>query len=167
MVLENLYNTIAEGFKAIDGIQTVSLMPRRRDKLILPAILIELAELEPGEDPGTGELGLVAHWEARIVTSDKPDEQISWGLSQAVLYWLFDFNWPSINVSRAHIKQAAPDHFSPEFQGHRVWLIEWTNAIRIGDNVWQGGDAITPETFVIHCGEHVEEIPIENVGSAI
>ena len=162
MVLEDLYNTIKSGFEAIEGVQTVSLMPRRRDAITLPAILIELAELEMGEDPGTGELGVVSHWEARVVTSNKPDERQAWGLAQAILYWLFDFSWPSIKVSRAHIKQAAPDHFSPEFQGHRVWLIEWTHAIRIGENIWEGGDAITPETFILHCGDYSEEIPVAN-----
>lgn len=156
MDVEQLQQTILEGLATLEGVQTVSGMPKRHDTLTLPAVLVDLAELEPARDPGTGELGLLSHWEARVVMSDQPEEAVIWHLVVAILFWLFDFDWSTINVGRAQLKQAAPDHFSPMFQGHRVWLIEWVHDIRVGNNVWDG-EGITVETFTVHWPDGLTE----------
>ena len=149
MTLEVLNNAIVEGLQTIEGVQTVSTMATRKDRITLPAIIIELDEVEPGKDAGTGELGLLTHWQARIITNERSGESAAWGILQAALLWLFNFNWPELNIGRPIIKSAAPDHFTPEFQGHRIWLIEWANELRIGENVWDG-EGVTPEVVNLY-----------------
>jgi hypothetical protein len=146
--LEILHAELLEELGSIAGVEHCSEPPKRRDQIRLPAILLDLVELEPDTDPGTGELALTSHWEARVVVSDNQSETVLWQLVQAVLLWLYNNAWSSTNIGRANIKQASPDHFSPEFQGHRIWLIEWTQLVRIGDDVWTG-ECIVPETIFV------------------
>ena len=86
-VLSVLFEEIQQGFSEIIGIQHCGAFPRRRDDIRLPAILIDLVELEPGSDPGTGELALIAHFEARILVSDQLPESDLWALG-IMLYHL-------------------------------------------------------------------------------
>ncbi len=140
--LKTLFDEIQQGLSEIIGVQHCGAFPKRRDDIRLPAILIDLAELEPGGDPGTDELALISHWEARILVSDQMAESDLWALVQAAMFWLFNHTWPGTNIGRVRLKQAGPDHFSPEFQGHRIWLIEWTQSIRVGESVWDGSTVI-------------------------
>ncbi|WP_084403935.1 hypothetical protein [Marinobacterium litorale] len=143
-----LHQTLLEGLAQIAGVRHCSSFPKRRDEVRLPAIFLDLAELEPARDPGTGELALIAHWEARVLVSDRQPEAVLWSLVQAVMLWLYDHAWAELNVGRANIKQAAPDHFSPEYQGHRIWLVEWTHTLRVGESIW-AGEGIVPDTVIL------------------
>lgn len=131
-----LLEALIAGMSQITGVNTCVEFPKRRDAISLPAILLNLVELEPDTDPGTDELALISHWEARLVMSDRGSETVLCALLQNILLWLTNENFPEIHVGQAQLKQAAPDHFTPDFQGHRVWLIEWTQKIRIGENGW-------------------------------
>ena len=140
--VKTLFDVLQEGFADIAGISHCSAFPKRRDDIRLPAVLIDLVEIEPGRDPGTGELALTTHWEARILFSDQEPQWHGWALVQQAMSWLDNHHWSELNIGRANIKQATPDHFSPELQGHSIWLLEWTHAVRVGDNLWNGEDAI-------------------------
>jgi len=146
--LKQISERLVQGLSILPGVHFCGMMPKRRDDIRLPAILLTVAELEPGQDPGTGELALVAHWEARLVVSDHMAELDGWAMVQTVLYWLFDQRFPEANIGRAQIKQASPDHFSPDYLGHQVWLIEWTQTLRVGEDVWQG-DGVIPTTLSV------------------
>ena len=141
-VLSVLFEDIKQGLSEIVGIQHCGAFPKKRDDIRLPAILIDLVELEPADDPGTDELALISHWEVRILVSDQMSESDLWALVQAAMLWLFNHSWPETNIGRAKLKQAGPDHFSPEYQGHRIWLIEWTQSVRVGENVWDGSTVV-------------------------
>lgn len=162
--LEILRQAILEGIGELPGVQLCSAFPRRMDKVMLPAVFVDLVELEPGTDPGTDELALITHWEARVVVAEsQPDaDEVIRSLVLAVMYWLFSHPWPQENIGRASLKQAGPDHFAPELQGHVIWLIEWTHLIRIGDSVWDGSGVI-PEQVFFGIGEEYEEITIDGV----
>jgi len=160
MDLVMLHQRIIDGIASIEGISFVAEMPRRKEQASLPAVFVDLAELEPGKDPGTGELGLSAHWEARVIVSSQQEAPFIWGLVARVMLWLFNFSWPDLNVGRPYLKQSAPDFFSPEFQGHRVWLIEWMQEIRVGENIWRGEGVIPEEVTIRWCGEIDEELEV-------
>ncbi|PNB76417.1 hypothetical protein C1X30_33820, partial [Pseudomonas sp. FW305-BF6] len=52
----------------------VAVWPNIEDRVALPAVFVELAEMEPGIDPGTGETGLACKFEARVITDPiQPD----------------------------------------------------------------------------------------------
>ncbi len=55
--VKTLFDVLQEGFADIAGISHCSAFPKRRDDIRLPAVLIDLVEIEPGRDPGTGVLG--------------------------------------------------------------------------------------------------------------
>jgi hypothetical protein len=118
------------------------------ETVTLPAIFIDLVELAYGLDAGTEQLPLVAHWEARLVMSDALDDQTVWSLVEAVMLALFTARWSDGNIGKAELKQATPDEFSPDLVGHRVWLIEWAQRLRVGDNVFEG-EGIVPTEVVI------------------
>lgn len=158
MDLLSMHQSIIDGLANIEGVNFVAEMPKRRNEVTLPAIFVDLGELEPAEDSGTGELGLYAHWEARVIISSQQNVADMWSLCAAVMVWLFVFTWPDINVGRPKLKQAAPDHFTPDLQGHRVWLIEWMQEIRVGENIWNG-EGVIPDTLIVNaCGEFDTEI---------
>jgi len=148
--LEALHQSIIEGIGSISGLQQCGPFPRRMDKVTLPAVFVDLAELEPDIDPGTGELALITHWEARVIVAEsQPDAQaVQRGLVLAVMHWLFSSDFPTENVGKAKLRQAGPDHFAPEMQGHDVWLIEWTQQIRVGGSVWDGAGVIPTQVFL-------------------
>lgn len=163
MLISLLHEQLLSGIRLIPGVETASETPRRRDQITLPAVLVDLVELEPSTDPGTGELALISHWEGRVLVPEKSEERISWCLVQAVMVWLYNHSFPEINIGKAMIKQAAHDHFTPDISGHRIWLIEWTHDIRIGDDDWQDGPTINPQTIVIHCGDNIQELDLTDV----
>lgn len=156
MLLERLHSTLVEGLFELRHVETVTHTPQRKDAITLPAIMLDMVELEPGKDSGTGELTLLSHWEARVVTLEKDSLFIHLNIVQNLMLWLFNFAWPNINVGRPKLKQVAPDHFNPELQGHRVWLIEWAQEIRVGENIWLGNN-ITPTRITVSYGENNSE----------
>jgi hypothetical protein len=134
--LSKTYDTLIEGFSQNPNIHYCGALPKRRDEISLPAMLLDLVELAPGRSAGTSELVLISHWEGRILLPDTEPVSALWQMVQQCLSWLETFEWKSIGVGDAHIKQAAPDHFSPDLQGHRCWLIEWTHQYRVGEDIW-------------------------------
>ena len=162
--LEILHQAILEGIAGLPGVQHCGAFPRRMDKVTLPAVFVDLIELESASDPGTGELALITHWEARVVVAESQADAdtVIRSLILAVMLWLFRYPWPQKNIGCARFKQASPDHFSPELQGHVIWLVEWTHSIRVGDSVWDG-EGVVPQQVFIGSDDNYEEITIDGV----
>lgn len=148
--VEQLYHYLVTGIGSIPGVFYCGSFPRRMDKIRLPGVFIDLTELESVADPGTGELALVSHWEARVVVHESLTDSGSLlrHLVVSVMYWLFSDTFPPVNIHQAQLKQASPDHFSQELQGHLVWVIEWSQLIREGVSVWDGDDVVPVEVWV-------------------
>lgn len=157
-MLTSILNAVIELMSSITGLGYVGLAPKKKTSLTLPALVVELVELEPDTDPGTGELALRGHWEARLVTLESESETQAWELVSAILYRLFTASWTLENVGLVHIKNVARDHFSPEFQGHRIWLIEWVQPLRLGENSWSTEGIVPQEVLVNALGDDDGEI---------
>ena len=157
--LEALHQSLIDGIGAVAGVQQCGPFPRRMDQVTLPAVFVDLAELAPDSDPGTGELALVSHWEARILVAEsQPDaSKIHRALVLSVMQWLHAYDFPHENVGKARLKQASPDHFTPEMQGIDIWLIEWTQLLRVGDSVWEGTGVIPTQVF-LGIGNDIDEV---------
>ncbi len=149
MSIDRVITLLEQELSGLSDIASVHTHPKRKEAITLPAMLIDLAEIESGSDRGTEETPLLCHWEVRVVTSDRDSPLTTWRLVQSFLRWLFIFEWPAILIGKAHLKSASPDHFSPEFHGHRVWLIEFSQEIRVGDSVW-AGDPPMVEQITVH-----------------
>ena len=158
--LPKLYECLVHGLSEIAGIQYCGVLPTRRDNIELPAILLELVELTPGTAQGTGELECILHWETQVLVSQQQDKTQLWQLVQTVMLWLHQYPFTGMKVSPAMIKQASPNHFSPDYPGHQLWCIEWTQRSLLGDNVWDGEGLIIDTFHVGYPGEPREQLTV-------
>ncbi|MCF6180049.1 MAG: hypothetical protein L3J63_11775 [Geopsychrobacter sp.] len=118
---------------------TCEQYPDLRKKILAPAVLIELDELVPADDPGTDELALTARFAAYVVLQQTAKA----GLAAANLAALVAlrvvqggrFGQP---VGPARLTRVAAADFKPELIGYAAWVAEWNHEIRIGDSTWDG-----------------------------
>ncbi|PYD12395.1 hypothetical protein DND62_14575 [Pseudomonas syringae pv. pisi] len=136
--LDSLYEAIEQHIiAAIVGLEYVGTMPDMLQQIAVPAVLIELVELEPGIDQGTGETALIARLEARVIVGSERDQcqqQAAFAASQlAVLLRLQTWG---LEVEPAEFVRAAQDWSRPELDGYAVWVVEWTQGIYLGEEEW-------------------------------
>lgn len=136
--LELLYEAIeAHIAQAIPGLACVCTMPHMADHVDVPAAVVELVELEPGKDAGTGETTLVARFEARfIVGSEDADCQQKAAFAAAQMAVLLRIQTWGLEVEPAEFVRAAQDWTRPELDGYAVWVVEWTQTIYLGEEEW-------------------------------
>ena len=134
---------------AIPQLQSCKIYPNFRKAITAPAFLIEMVQLDPGMNPGTGELAVQARFEGRIVL-DRTDENATLqaqSLACDVAHIVFQNSW-GMEVSPAQLLHIGPDHFKPELDAYVVWMVEWVHNFHIGLSVWEEG-TLTPHTIVV------------------
>ncbi|AQL40041.1 hypothetical protein [Pseudomonas syringae] len=136
--LDSLYEAIERHIRAaIVGLEYVGTMPDMLEQVAVPAVLIELVELEPGVDQGTGETALIARFEARVIVGaerEQCQQQAAFAASQlAVLLRLQTWG---LDVEPSEFVRAAQDWSRPELDGYAVWVVEWTQGIYLGEEEW-------------------------------
>ncbi|MFV2946427.1 hypothetical protein [Pseudomonas japonica] len=136
--LDALYQAIEDRvMEAIPGLEAVCFMPAHMTSLPVPMVLLELVELEPGQDQGTGETAIVARFEARAIVGAEQEDcyrQAAFIASRlAVLLRIQDWGQ---EVGHAEFLQASQDFTRPELDGYAVWVVEWTQALYLGDEEW-------------------------------
>ncbi|SDX05037.1 hypothetical protein SAMN05444064_110211 [Pseudomonas syringae] len=136
--IDSLYEAIEQHIRdAIVGLEYVGTMPDMLQQIAVPAVLIELVELEPGIDQGTGESAFVARFEARVIVGSEREQcqqQAAFAASQlAVLLRLQTWE---LEVEPAEFVRAAQDWSRPELDGYAVWVVEWTQGIYLGEEEW-------------------------------
>ena len=141
--LNDLYQSLFSGIGQLPNVHYCGHYPNRMDAITVPAVLIELVELEPGMDLGTEELVLVAHFEARVIMQVNVSPEPIQTLVLSVLQWLNDMNDTPTKVTKPNIKQALPDAFAPDTHAYQVWQIHWSQNLRMGQSVWEG-EGIAP-----------------------
>jgi len=137
------------------SVPTVEEYPRLRKKITVPAVLVEVADLSPIDDPGTEQLAFSARIEARVVFDEaptrpggKPDMQCL-SLATAVAQALFRQGWFGVpGAGPAKAFKVEPDHFKPELAAYCVWLVEWSHDIRLGDSVWDAAGILPTQIYL-------------------
>ncbi|MFC3944293.1 hypothetical protein CCU68_28350 [Pseudomonas gingeri NCPPB 3146 = LMG 5327] len=149
--LNQLYAAMEEHIaRAIPALAYVGTMPDRLELVATPAVVIELAEWEPGHDPGTGEVGLDVRFEARvIVAGEEVDALRMAAFAAAQLTVLLRMQTWGQAVEPAKFARAAQDWTRPELDGYAVWVVEWTQVIYLGEEEWpwpieSGGKPMVP-----------------------
>ena len=140
--LEQLYQAVEQHLRAhLPGVQAVTAWPNISDRVVLPAVFLELAEIEPGTDIGTGETSLVCKFEARIIVDPiKPhhhQQAVQLATQLAVLLRAQTWGLP---VEPAEFVQALQDWTQPQLDGYTVWLVEWNQQIYLGTEQWPWPD---------------------------
>lgn len=143
--LDQLYAAICAGIAAaLPGAQSVEVWPdlRQRRGIPLPAVLLELAELEPGTDPGTGETALIGRFQARIVVDPvvaQPEQRASL-MAAALAVALRGQRW-GLPIDAAEFVDASLDWFKPELDSYVVWLVEFRHEFHLGQLEWPYADS--------------------------
>ncbi|CAN7661299.1 hypothetical protein [Pseudomonas sp. LjRoot263] len=140
--LDQLYQAIEQHLlSSLSGIKAVTAWPNIKDRIALPVVFIEMAELEPGKDIGTGETTLICKFEARIIVDPiKPYHHQQAAHLAAQLAVLLRMQTWGVAVEPAEFVQAMQDWTKPELDGYVVWLVEWTHQIYLGVEEWPWPD---------------------------
>ncbi|MCX9150570.1 hypothetical protein [Pseudomonas sp. TB1-B1] len=140
--LDQLYQAVEQHLvRHLPGVQTVRAWPNIQDRIALPAVFLELAEIEPGTDLGTGETTLVCKFEARIIVDPihPLHQQQAVQLVTQLAVLLRAQTW-GLEVEPAEFVQALQDWTQPALDGYTVWLVEWTQQIYVGPEEWPWPD---------------------------
>lgn len=156
LTLEQMYDAIGAAILAgLPAVRFAEVWPDIKRRVSLPAVLLELDELEPGDDPGTGETALVGRFQARIVVDSRPEagNRAASMLASQLTVLLHDQQW-GLPIAPAQFLRASPDFIRPELDGYTVWLVEWIHEFHLGQFTWPWEDSsgvtlylgIDPET---------------------
>lgn len=164
--LDQLYQAVEQHLvRHLPGVQTVRAWPNIRDSIALPAVFLELAEIEPGTDIGTGETTLVCKFEARIIVDPIPPQhqQQAVQLVTQLAVLLRAQTW-GLEVEPAEFVQALQDWTQPALDGYTVWLVEWTQQIYVGPEEWPWPDQ-PPGSLLFGFNSDLKEdfVPAEEV----
>ncbi|RON26584.1 hypothetical protein [Pseudomonas lini] len=140
--LDQLYQAIEQHLVSnLSGIKAVSAWPNIKDRIALPVVFLEMAEMEPGVDIGTGETSLICRFEARIIVDPiRPKHCQQAAHLAAQLAVLLRLQAWGLAVEPAEFVQATQDWTKPELDGYVVWLVEWTHQIYLGVEEWPWAD---------------------------
>ena len=136
--LDLLYQTIEQHLQqSLGGIQLVSFWPDINQHIPLPAVFLDIAEIEPGTDIGTGESTLNVTFEARVIVDVIRDQhyQQAIHLATQLAVLLRTQTW-GLAVEPAQFQRSTQDWTRPELDGYTVWLVEWTQTIYLGETEW-------------------------------
>jgi len=155
--LDLLYQTIEQHLQqSLGGIQLVSFWPDIKQHIPLPAVFLDIAEIEPGTDIGTGESTLSVTFEARVIVdvirAGHYQQAIHLATQLAVL--LRTQTW-GLAVEPAEFKRSTQDWTRPELDGYTVWLVERTQTIYLGETEWPWPDE-PPGSLVFSVGGEVD-----------
>lgn len=148
--LEDLQQSIQNIIKQeMPAIVTCDLYPSIRKAIPAPAVFIELSSIEPGQDPGTGELAVIVTIEARIVI-DNHVEQAELQIQNlaADLARLVHRNQWGLEVSPAEFISATPDAFKADLDAYLVWQVTWQHQLHLGEAIWKDSDIAAHTIYV-------------------
>lgn len=150
VTLDQVHDAILASVRAqFPALATVEAYSLDRDHLQTPACLVEMTDMEAsGYDPGTGQLEVVATFEAQLLMSFRqpgmnPKREIR-KLAGAFAVFARLQRW-GVPVGPAEVVGAYPDDFDPELDKYEVWRVEWRQIIHLGESVWKAdSEGVTP-----------------------
>lgn len=147
--LDVLYQAIEKQIQQhLPGAELVSFWPDIGNHIPLPAVFLDIGEINPGQDIGTGETTLTITFEARVIVdvilADHYRQAVQLATQLAVLLRLQSWGLP---VEAAEFQRSSQDWTRPELDGYTVWLVEWTQTLYLGEQEWPWPDQ-PPGTLV-------------------
>ena len=133
-MLANLHTAIAAKiFACVPGLASCAAYPDLRGRVTLPAVLVELTDMEP-RNQGGNELGLTARFSAFcIYDPNQAAAQIAVReLASSVAIVVHQAgNFAQAGVSSSDVIAVREDNFRPELEGYLVWAVEWEHTYSI------------------------------------
>lgn len=142
IMLDEIHEAIVGAVRRqFPALLTVEAYRQVRGALPVPACLVELAELEATDelDPGTGQLAVMARFEARLVIGFRqgglnPGLEIR-KLAAALAAFVHQQRW-GLPVGAADVLGCWPDDFDPGLEQYECWRVEWQQVLHLGESVW-------------------------------
>lgn len=107
----------------------------------LPALLLEVPELEPNhdDDPGTEQLSVIARFEARVVVNFR--EENAKILTATIAGMLGAYmrkyrHFHGIKGCPVTVDTIVSDDFYPELDRYEVWRVDFSCIAWLGETVW-------------------------------
>lgn len=149
--LDALHQSIIDAIAAqFPDLVTVEDYREDRRTLPLPAVLVELVDLEaaPDSDPGTGQLAMTAQFEARVIIGFRASaaQREIRKLSAALGAFVHLQRW-GMPVGPAEVVTIGPDAFSPELDQYVVWTVTWQQDVHLGESVWTNDGTIPADVL--------------------
>ncbi|WP_063771779.1 hypothetical protein [Burkholderia sp. 9120] len=118
----------------LPDITPIDAYPRIGKRIPTPSIAVELSEMEPGHDPGTGQTSLIGRFQARAIVDplDPHADLAVRRLAARIACAVHGETWGA-SVTPAKLVQIGDDPFKPELDAYLVWLVEWTHEFDAGD----------------------------------
>ena len=126
--------------------KTVAAEDESRTELMLPALIVQMSELEPqaDADPHTGQFPCLVHIEVRVVMGHRTPKvrrevvKAAGAVAACAHQSRFGIPWGA-----ATIIGVDPDEFSPAASQFDIWMIEWVHQADIGESFFVD-DGVTP-----------------------
>ena len=143
--LDQLYQAIEQHLQQhLPGVQLVSFWPDIQQHIPLPAVFLDIAEIEPGTDIGTGETTLTFTFEARVIVdvirADHYPQAVHLATQMAVLLRAQSWGLP---VEPAEFQRSSH---------------EWTQTVYLGEQEWPWPDE-PPGTLLISVNDEDHVAP--------
>ena len=141
--LDTVVATLAAAFPTF---KTVAAEDETRKTLEVPAIIVQMSELEPDpdKDPHTGQFPCLVRIEARIVLGYRTPKVRREVLKAAgALAAAVHSNRLGVAWGAAAVLAVEPDEFAPQADQYDVWRVEWAHAADIGPSFFID-DGVTP-----------------------
>ena len=151
VTLDDATTAILDSIRAqFPDLQTVEAYPEDDTHISVPGVLIEMEEMEPADDMGTGQTPMITRWVAHIIIGFGPPPTIKRQVRMlaVALTSHIRLNRFGLPIGAAEIIGAFPDDFTPELAQYEAWRVEWTHRIDFGESVWWG-EGITPTKLFI------------------
>ncbi|KUZ33361.1 hypothetical protein WS52_18785 [Burkholderia territorii] len=134
--LKQLHDGVEAGLRAkLPDLERIHAYPKIGKAIDTPFVAIELSELEPGHDDGTGRVPLVGRMQARVIVDPivPGAELLVRELSARVLQAVHGATWELPVTPGRQVGSAGEDPFRPELDTYLVWLVEWEHEFDLGD----------------------------------
>ncbi|MEY8099041.1 hypothetical protein AB9F29_16690 [Falsihalocynthiibacter sp. S25ZX9] len=150
--------------------KTVAAEDESRSELKVPALIVQMSEIEPSPDTDvhTGQLPCFVRFEARIVLGNRTAKVRREVVKAAgAIATFIHSNRLGVEWGPAVIGAIEPDEFSPIANKFDVWRIEWVHEANLGDSYFVD-DGVTPTELLIsfapeigpdHEGDYVAGVP--------
>lgn len=153
-MIDRLLDKITVSFRAafpVSELPGCEMFPRLERSIEAPALLFEVTDITPAEDPGTDELALNVRLAAYAVTGlyEEAADRAAMSLAiSAALHIHQARNFGAAGVGRARLEKLGPEEFKPDLVGYAAWAVEWSHLVILGQSVWELGGLVPSQVLL-------------------
>ncbi|WP_300067721.1 hypothetical protein [uncultured Ruegeria sp.] len=141
-----LDTVVAELAAKFPAFKTVATEDKNRDRLEVPAILVQISELEPlpDADPLTGQFPCLVRFEARVIMGHRtPKVRREVLKASGALATFIHSNRLGVLWGAATVLSVEPDEFAPKADQFDIWMVEWAHETCFGESYFVD-EGVTP-----------------------